>query len=150
VFTAIAPDVYAVSHRLVDGKNTIVFRTRGALAIDACNYPDEGQAMAAFIRGKTDLPFRLAITHGHGDGPILTGPAAVREHLEWTIGYLGSVRRCVADALGRGYPVERTIDEADYATFVGDRLPEEPFGMRRRHRMVVAKITAEVEAAVRA
>jgi glyoxylase-like metal-dependent hydrolase (beta-lactamase superfamily II) len=73
VFTAIAPDVYAVSHRLVDGKNTIVFGTRGALAIDACNYPDEGQAMAAFIRGKTDLPFRLAITHGHGDHVLGSG-----------------------------------------------------------------------------
>ena len=50
MFTEIAPNVYVVEHRLVDGKNAIVFGRRGALAVDACNYADEGEAMAAFIR----------------------------------------------------------------------------------------------------
>jgi glyoxylase-like metal-dependent hydrolase (beta-lactamase superfamily II) len=276
VFETIAHDVFAVSHRLVDGKNTIVFGARGALAIDACNYPDEGEAMVAFIRARTDARYRLAITHGHGDhvlgsgafhgadvyahiaaprtidsyvaawaeryfngsiaqcesalarpnvlfdhevhldlggkhvrlfatpghcpdavcafveedgilcagdtvvtgilpaitdgdshqmemtlhallrldarvlvpghGPLLRGSSAIREHLLWTIGYLGGVRACVADALRRSASREQAIESAAYERFVGERLPDEPFGMRRRHRQVVTKIADEVTA----
>jgi glyoxylase-like metal-dependent hydrolase (beta-lactamase superfamily II) len=272
VFTEIAPDVVAVSHRLVDGKNTIVFGSRGALAVDACNYADEGQAMADFIRGRGAHPDRLALTHGHGDhilgsgafrgadvyahvlssdtieaglpawadryfdgaleraeamitrpnvlfdstlsidlghktarlfatpghcpdalcvyleedrvlcagdtvvtcippaindgnscqleatlckllqldiqilvpghGPLLRGPEAVREHLQWTIGYLRRTRAFVELALGAGDAVE----DDGCAQLVGDRLAEEPFGTRRRHRMLVDRIIAEVRA----
>ena len=277
MFTEIAPNVFAVAHRLVDGKNAIVFSDRAALAIDACNYPDEGEAMAAFIRSLGAVPNRLAITHGHGDhvlgsgafrgadvyahlaaprtidayvpiwaeryfggsiadceaaltrpnilfdrelridlgrktvrlfatpghcpdavcayveedgmlcagdtvvtgivpaindgdsrqleatlrtllqldarvlvpgqGPVLESPIAVREHLVWTIDYLVRVREFVSESLRGGTSAERTIEAAGYASFVGDRLPEEPFGMVRRHRMVVARIVAEEEEA---
>jgi hypothetical protein len=53
------------------------------------------------------------------------------------------VRRLVAEALD--------VDGATYERCVGDRLREEPHGMRRRHRMVVEKILEEValERAVR-
>ncbi|MCZ6677378.1 MAG: MBL fold metallo-hydrolase [Candidatus Poribacteria bacterium] len=74
MFTEIAPDVYSVAHRFVEGKNGIIIGTRGALAIDTCNYPDEGQAMTDFIRSKGWQPDRLALTHGHGDH-ILGGAA---------------------------------------------------------------------------
>ena len=67
MFTEIVPGVYSVAHRFVDGKNGIIIGARGALAIDACNYPDEGQAMADFIQAKGWKPDRLALTHGHGD-----------------------------------------------------------------------------------
>jgi glyoxylase-like metal-dependent hydrolase (beta-lactamase superfamily II) len=73
VFTEIAAGVYAVNHRLVDGKNAIVFGGRGALAIDACNYADEGAAMAAFIGQHGVEPNRLALTHAHGDHILGSG-----------------------------------------------------------------------------
>jgi len=276
MFTEIAPGVFSVAHRLVDGKNTIVFGARGALAIDACNYADEGEAMAAFIRANGRTPDRLAFTHGHGDhvlgsgafagadvyahvdtpltidrdlptwaeryfdgslaaceaalsrpnilfdrefridlggktarlfatpghcrdavcawleedgilcagdtvvtgivpaihdgdsrlmeatlglllsldarilvpghGPVLVDPTAIREHLAWTLDYLRGVRAFVSGALHDGVSPERVPEAAEYAQFVGDRLPLEPFGMLRRHRMVVAKIVAEVQA----
>jgi glyoxylase-like metal-dependent hydrolase (beta-lactamase superfamily II) len=84
-----------------------------------------------------------------GHGPVLCGADAVREHLAWTVGYLSRLRALVAEALTRGIPSEQVPDEADYATFVGDRLPLEPFNMLRRHRMVVARMTAELEDARR-
>jgi glyoxylase-like metal-dependent hydrolase (beta-lactamase superfamily II) len=276
MFTEIAPDVFAVAHRLVDGKNTIVFGTRGALAVDACNFTDEGQAMAAFIRGHGRTPDRLAFTHGHGDhvlgsgafagadvyaqlqtpltierdlpgwaeryygssvancagaisrpnvlfdrelridlgrktarlfatpghcrdavcvwleedrilcagdtvvtgivpaihdgdsrqmedtlrtllsldaqvlvpghGPVLSGAEVIREHLLWTLGYLRGVRHFVEGALRDGMPSAQVPEAAEYGDFVGDRLPLEPFGMLRRHRMVVARIVAELQA----
>jgi glyoxylase-like metal-dependent hydrolase (beta-lactamase superfamily II) len=270
LFTEIAPEVVAVSHRLVDGKNAIVFGSRGALAVDACNYADEGQAMADFIRGRGARPDRLALTHGHGDhilgsgafrgadvyahvrapgtleaglpiwadryfdgvleraeamiarpnvlfdsilsidlghktarlfatpghcpdavcvyleedrvlcagdtvvtcippaindgnscqleatlckllqldiqilvpghGPLLRGAEAVREHLQWTIGYLRRTRAFVEEALGLG----DAFEDDGCAQLAGDRLAEEPFGTRRRHRMLVDRIIAEV------
>lgn len=74
MFTEIAPDVFSVDHRLVEGKNGIIMGARSPLAIDSCNYPDEGQAMADFIRSRGGKPDRLALTHGHGDH-ILGGVA---------------------------------------------------------------------------
>ncbi|MFC1712065.1 MBL fold metallo-hydrolase [Candidatus Poribacteria bacterium] len=74
MFREIASDVFSVDHQLVEGKNGIIIGTRSVLAIDACNYPDEGQAMADFIRAKGREPDRLALTHGHGDH-VLGGAA---------------------------------------------------------------------------
>lgn len=74
MFTEIAPNAFSVDHRLVEGKNGIIMGTRSVLAIDSCNYPDEGQAMADFIRWRGREPDRLALTHGHGDH-ILGGAA---------------------------------------------------------------------------
>lgn len=74
MFTEISRDVFCVDHRLVEGKNGIIMGARSALAIDSCNYPDEGQAMVDFIRSKGRKPNRLALTHGHGDH-ILGGAA---------------------------------------------------------------------------
>jgi glyoxylase-like metal-dependent hydrolase (beta-lactamase superfamily II) len=73
MFEELAANVYVVKHRLVDGKNAIVFADRGALAVDACNYADEGEAMAAFIRRHDAQPNRLALTHAHGDHILGSG-----------------------------------------------------------------------------
>jgi cyclase len=74
MFTEIAPNIFSVDHQVAEGKNGILFGARGALAIDAGNYPEEGQAVAAFIRERGAAPNRLALTHGHGDH-ILGGGA---------------------------------------------------------------------------
>jgi glyoxylase-like metal-dependent hydrolase (beta-lactamase superfamily II) len=67
VFTKVAPGVFSVDHKVVEGKNGIVIGQRAALAIDTGNYPDEGQAMVDFIRTQGHTPRLLALTHGHGD-----------------------------------------------------------------------------------
>ena len=67
MFEQVAPAVYAVSNRWVEGKSGIVFGARIAVAVDACGYADEGQAMAGFIRERGFSPHRLVLTHGHGD-----------------------------------------------------------------------------------
>ncbi len=76
MFTEIVPGVFSVTHRFVEGQNGIIIGTERALAIDACNYPDEGQAMADFIRAQGREPNSLVLTHGHGDH-ILGGAAFV-------------------------------------------------------------------------
>jgi cyclase len=85
MFTEEAPGVFSVASRFVDGKNGIVIGERAALAIDCCNYEDEGQAMANFIREKGFAPNRLALTHGHGDhiwgGNPLKGGDVFAHHL---------------------------------------------------------------------
>ena len=67
MFEQVAPGVYAVSNRWVEGKSGIVVGHRDAAAVDACGHGDEGQAMAAFIVEQGFQPRRLLLTHGHGD-----------------------------------------------------------------------------------
>lgn len=74
MFTEIAPQTYSVASRFVDGKNGIIIGQRGAIAIDASNFPDEGQAMADFIRLQGHQANRLILTHGHGDHILGSGP----------------------------------------------------------------------------
>lgn len=73
MFTEIASNVYSVDSRFVDGKNGIILGQRGAVAIDASNFPDEAQAMADFIRDQGYTPSRLILTHGHGDHILGSG-----------------------------------------------------------------------------
>ena len=81
MFDEVAPGVYSVDSRFVDGKNGIVFGERSALAVDGSNFPDEGQAMADFIRPKGFEPDRLVLTHGHGDHVLGAAPLAGGEVL---------------------------------------------------------------------
>ncbi len=67
MFTEIAAGVFSVDHRVVEGKNGVLFGERHALAIDTGNDADEGEAVAAFIRARGRQPEWLALTHGHGD-----------------------------------------------------------------------------------
>ena len=46
----VAPAVYSLESRFVAGKYGIVLGRRGALTVDVGFYPDEGQAMADFVR----------------------------------------------------------------------------------------------------
>ena len=76
MFNELAPGIFSVDSRFVDGKNGIVIGKRAALAIDGSNYEDEGAAMASFIRERGFEPDRLALTHGHGDHILGAGPLA--------------------------------------------------------------------------
>lgn len=76
MFTELAPGIFSVESRFVEGKNGIVLGERGALAIDGSNFIDEGQAMADFIRGHGFAPDRLLLTHGHNDHILGAGPLA--------------------------------------------------------------------------
>ena len=79
MFREVAAGVFSVNSRFVDGKNGLVFGERGALAVDASNFPDEGQAMADFVRSKEFEPCRLVLTHGHGDHILGAEPLACGE-----------------------------------------------------------------------
>ena len=79
MFSEEVPGVFSVASRFVDGKNGLVFGTRGALAIDGSNYVDEGQAMADFIRRQGHELLGLALTHGHGDHILGAAPLAKGE-----------------------------------------------------------------------
>jgi cyclase len=61
------PGIFSVDHRVADGKNGILFGERITLAIDGGTDPEEGEAMAAFIRARRREPDRLVLTHAHGD-----------------------------------------------------------------------------------
>jgi glyoxylase-like metal-dependent hydrolase (beta-lactamase superfamily II) len=74
MFTELAPGVYSVATRFVDGTNGIIVGKRGALAVDVGYYPDEGSATADFIRALGRLPNRVVLTHGHSDH-VLGGAA---------------------------------------------------------------------------
>jgi len=276
MFDEVAPGVYSVSSRFVDGKNGLVFGSRGALAVDGSNYVDEGQAMAEFIRGQGAEPVRLALTHGHGDhilgaaplaggevfahestpsviregmprqaerwsvtvaeaeartvwptvtfrgtlridlggksvrmihtpghscdsasafvepdrvlfagdavvtgiipaigngnsrdmeaslqalleldaavlvsghGPVLHGGDAVRDWLQWQVGYISGVRERVVEALAQGSDADGARDAAGFEEFVGDRLDAAEHGMEGRHLSTVSKIVEEELAA---
>lgn len=75
----IAPGIYSVDHRVVEGKNGVILGRRGALAIDGGTDPEEGEATARFIRERGYLPNRLALTHGHGDHVLGAGALAAGE-----------------------------------------------------------------------
>ena len=77
-----------------------------------------------------------------GHGRVLRGSSVISEHLEWMAAYLGAVRDVVEQYLSDG--LEGVLAAADYTRLVADRLPEEPHGMLRRHRLVVSKIFEEV------
>ncbi|MFH1084499.1 MAG: MBL fold metallo-hydrolase [Chloroflexota bacterium] len=67
MFAELADGIWAVESRFVAGKAGIVLGERLALAVDACNYADEGLAMADWIAAHGHAPDHLALTHGHGD-----------------------------------------------------------------------------------
>ena len=73
----IAPGVYTLDHRVVEGKNAVLFGARGALAIDCGTDPDEGRASLNLVKGRRPESLWLAMTHCHGDHAL--GSAAFRE-----------------------------------------------------------------------
>jgi cyclase len=94
MFTELAPGVFSVEHRVVEGKNGVLFGNRHALAIDTGSDAEEGEAVAAFIRARGRQPEWLALTHGHGDhvlgGAVFVGaevfahvnmPAVIRKQI---------------------------------------------------------------------
>ncbi len=67
----------------------------------------------------------------------------MREWIAWEADYLARVRTHARARLAAGVDAEAIPGQADFGTFVGDRLSVESHGMPRRHEMVVRKITAE-------
>lgn len=66
-FREVAEGVYTCDHAVVEGKNTVVFGDRTAVAVDTGIEPEDGQAMAEFIRSRGFEVKKLVLTHGHGD-----------------------------------------------------------------------------------
>lgn len=85
MFSEVADGVFSVDSRFVEGKNGIILGRRGALTVDVGLYPDEGQAMADFVRSKGWQPDRVVLTHGHHDhvlGGVAYQGAEVFAHIK--------------------------------------------------------------------
>ena len=100
----------------------------------------DSRQLEASLRRLAELDIALLVP-GHGT-PIV-GVARVREWLAWERHYLAAVRDFARAALAEGRSPEAVADAADFATFVGDRLPADRHAMPRRHRDTVLKIARE-------
>jgi cyclase len=94
MITEQAPGIYSVEHSTAEGKNAVIIGSRVALVVDCGKHPEEGQAMADFIRAQGYTPDRVILTHGHDDhilgGQVFAGsdvfaqaqtPAVIRRQL---------------------------------------------------------------------
>lgn len=70
----ISDGVFISDHQNSEGKNGIIVGERAAIAIDVGTYPEEGRAMADFIKSKGYAADRVLLTHGHSDH-VLGGQA---------------------------------------------------------------------------
>lgn len=100
----------------------------------------DSRELAASLRLLAGMAIDLLVP---GHGPILRGRAAVADWLDWEIGYLDGLREHARDGLQRGESAEQIVAAADYARFVGDRLPRNRHRMEWRHATTAAKIVAE-------
>jgi glyoxylase-like metal-dependent hydrolase (beta-lactamase superfamily II) len=78
-----------------------------------------------------------------GHGSVVRGRDQIRGWLQFWIDYLAGVRSAAHLGLIRGDAPEAVIDSIRYDTYVGTRLPAEPYGMHKRHRATVSKIVQE-------
>jgi cyclase len=100
----------------------------------------DGRTLEASLRGLAALDIEILVP---GHGPIVRGREAARAWILWLAEYLAAVRAFARERLTCGDAAETIPDAADFARFVGDRLPAERHGMPRRHRATVARIVAE-------
>lgn len=103
----------------------------------------DSRQLEASLRRLAALEIALLVP-GHGT-PIV-GAARVRDWLAWERDYLASVRDYARAALADGLAPEAVAAAADFATFIGDRLPAERHAMPKRHRDTVLKIAQEERA----
>jgi hypothetical protein len=101
----------------------------------------DSQILETSLRKLLEIPVDILVA---GHGPVLRGSERIKEHLTWMIGYLSGVRAHTRSALSRGENDPGAIaGQADYDTFIGDRLSKDKHDMPRRHRDMVADIARE-------
>jgi glyoxylase-like metal-dependent hydrolase (beta-lactamase superfamily II) len=86
-FDEIAPGVFLTGQAIADGKIGVVLGDDAAVAIDAGLHPEEGAALAGFIRSRGRRPDRLIYTHFHNDhvfGSTAFRGAEVIAQAAWT------------------------------------------------------------------
>jgi cyclase len=82
-----------------------------------------------------------------GHGPVIHGPAAVTEWLQWLLGYLLHIRQQVRAALDRGVTPVQIVESVPLDGNFSERLPLDWHGNPERHRDTVEKIVWEALAA---
>lgn len=118
MFTEIAPGLFTVATRFVDGMNGIIFGGRSAFAVDVGYYPDEGDATAAFIRAAGFEPNRVILTHGHSDH-VLGGAAFADAAVYASAGTPDMIRHQLRGfAKRQGLDYETLIERALFPTIV--------------------------------
>jgi glyoxylase-like metal-dependent hydrolase (beta-lactamase superfamily II) len=101
----------------------------------------DSRQMETSLRRLAELDIDILVP-GHGE-PLL-GAGRVRDWLAWQGGYLARVRAFARAGLAQGHPPEEIAEGADFAEFIGDRLPADRHTMPKRHRDTVMKIAREV------
>jgi cyclase len=99
----------------------------------------DSRVLESTLRGLLTLQIDVLIP---GHGAVVYGADAVRDTLNWLIGYLNRVRAAVRQ-LDSALNHEQVADQITYEHFVGDRLPADQYGMPTRHRNTVLKIIEE-------
>ena len=101
----IAPGVYALDHRVVEGKNAVVLGARGALAIDCGTEAEEGRASLTLARARRPESLWLAMTHCHvdhaqGSAPFRDAGCEVIAHDSFSENLRRHLKRRAAQAEG--------------------------------------------------
>lgn len=116
MFTELAPGIFSVATRFVEGTNGIIIGTRGALAVDVGYYSDEGSATADFIRSHGGRPDRVILTHGHSDH-VLGGAAFAGAEVYAHARTPEEMRRTLkVSAERQGFAYERLCEQALFPT----------------------------------
>lgn len=126
--------LYVVEDRALFAGDTVVTGIVPAIG------QGDSRALEASLRRLAELDIELLVP---GHGAPLAGAARVRDWLAWERGYLVAVRDFARAALAEGLTPDAVADRADFATFIGDRLPADRHNMPKRHRDTVLKIARE-------
>lgn len=116
MITRVANKIYSVDHHVAEGKSAIVFGLCGAIAIDVCMLPEEGQVMFDFIRAQCCKPNRVILTHGHTDH-VLGGEAFAGAEVYAHVNTFNEIRqhlRAYADKSGANY--DALLEQALFPT----------------------------------
>ena len=106
----IAAGVFTLDHRVVEGKNAVIFGARGALAIDCGTDPEEGKASLNLVRSRRAESVWLAMTHCHGDHAL--GSGCFREAASEAIAhdaFAANLRRHLERRAARGGQSAETV-----------------------------------------
>jgi acetyl-CoA carboxylase carboxyl transferase subunit alpha len=152
----VAPGVFTLEHRVVEGKNAVIFGARGALAIDCGTDPDEGRASLARAR----VPIIASIIgEGGSGGALALGVANRVVVLEFGCYSVISPEGCAAILWKNGNRAEEaarclkmTAPELLELPVVDEVVEEPPGGahqdhdeMARRLEETIAKHLAELD-----
>ena len=126
--------LYVVEDRALFAGDTVVTGIVPAIG------QGDSRQLGASLRRLAELDIAILVP---GHGAPLIGAERVQAWLAWEGDYLAQVREFARAGLARGQVPEEIAANADFAAFIGDRLPSDRHTMPKRHRDTVLKIAQE-------